>query len=153
MSNLDLDFRELDGFMFGKEAALADWRFRKEQKEFAQLVDKLRSRKWKREHRPRCNDLKRESNARLLAADPERLRSRRRRAQAKWRAKNPEKTREAQRREAAAAKAKDPAKYKAAALARARAQYQRALADPAKLEALRAYKREWARAKASRART
>jgi hypothetical protein len=44
-----LDFRELDGFQFDKDRALADWRHRKEQAEFGVLVNRLRARKWQRE--------------------------------------------------------------------------------------------------------
>lgn len=38
-----------DGFMFSKEARLADWRFEKERREFAKVVNRLRVRKWQTE--------------------------------------------------------------------------------------------------------
>ncbi len=47
----DLDFEDVKtGFMTGKTAALADWSFRKEQKEFNRTVATLRATKWNKEH-------------------------------------------------------------------------------------------------------
>jgi len=44
-----LDFKELDGFQFDKDRAIADWRNRKEQAEFGKLVNRLRVLKWQRD--------------------------------------------------------------------------------------------------------
>lgn len=41
----DLDYSERQGFLVGKAARLADWRFRKEKKEFARLVRNIQQSK------------------------------------------------------------------------------------------------------------
>lgn len=46
-----VDYEEMkSGFQSGKAAALADWSFRKEQREFAVLVNRLRALKWAKEN-------------------------------------------------------------------------------------------------------
>jgi hypothetical protein len=47
---LDLDYSERAGFMTGKSAAIADWRHRKEVRDFGALVNRLRVIKWQREN-------------------------------------------------------------------------------------------------------
>jgi hypothetical protein len=47
---LDLDYSERAGFMTGKSAAIADWRHRKEVRDFGALVNRLRVLKWQREN-------------------------------------------------------------------------------------------------------
>lgn len=45
--NDGIDIGDLqEGFQVGKSIALAEWSFRKEQRDFEKLVDRLRSRKW-----------------------------------------------------------------------------------------------------------
>jgi hypothetical protein len=73
-SDLELDFRERDGFQIGKAAALADWQARKEEAGFKRLCHRLYARNWARKERSR---------------NPERVRARLNR----WRAENREKVR------------------------------------------------------------
>lgn len=113
----------------------------------AALVEKLRARRWKLANPERCAELKAESLARLNATDPDGQRAMRRRRKKKWQAKNPETTRAMARR--TWARRKDRPEVKAAALARAKAHYEAAKKDPAKLERIRQSKREYARRKAA----
>lgn len=113
----------------------------------AKLVEALRMRRWKLAHPDRCAELKAKSIAHRMEVDAEGQRAMRRRRKKKWQAKNPAAVRAMSQR--AWSRRKDRSDVKAAALARAQAHYAKAKADPAKLEALRAYKREWARKKAA----
>ncbi len=45
-----IDFSERAGFMSGKSAAIAEWSFRKSEREFGVLVNRLRVRKWQKEN-------------------------------------------------------------------------------------------------------
>jgi hypothetical protein len=50
-TRLALDFEDVKtGFQTGKAAALSEWAFRKEQAEFEVLVNRLRVKKWAKEH-------------------------------------------------------------------------------------------------------
>lgn len=55
-------FRGDRGFLVGKAAALADWSFKKEKKEFGKLVNRLRAKKWAKENREHVNAYHRERN-------------------------------------------------------------------------------------------
>lgn len=111
------------------------------------LIEALRMRRWKLVHPERCAELKAKSIANRMTIDPEGQRAMRRRRKAKWQAKNRETVREMDRRRWA--KVKDRPEVKAAALARAKAQYEAAKKDPAKMERIRASKREYARRQAA----
>lgn len=65
------------GFGVGKEAAMRDWRHRKEERDFAKLVNRLRVRRWVRE-----NPERRRTYAREYARLPDQLEKRR-----AWKAK------------------------------------------------------------------
>lgn len=76
----------LDGFSSGKKAALLDWSFRREQRDFDKLVQRLRVRKWQKEHpaqkaasQKRYND-KPSSRAKMLACQKAARRRRQRAA-------------------------------------------------------------------------
>jgi hypothetical protein len=81
---LELDYAERDGFLTGRNAAIQDWRFRKEQQEgdFQRLVWRLQAKKywaakpeerkalirayrerWRKEHMDRANESSRKSKA------------------------------------------------------------------------------------------
>lgn len=132
-----------------------------DQDDFRRLAERLRSLKWYRAHREyaqalnrawkaahpeRCRELKRKSIAHRMKVDPKGQRAMRRRRKAKWTDRNRDKV-----------LAQDRARYHRTkttellerANARAKAHYQAVKADPAKLAALRRYKREWARSKAA----
>lgn len=65
-ARLDLDYEDMkSGFAVGKAAAMAEWSFRKELREFAPIVNRLRVLKWQRE-----NPEKRRANANRYAAKP-----------------------------------------------------------------------------------
>jgi len=51
--DFDVDYGERAGFLVGKSAALADWSFRKEDKEFKKLCTRLYARNWARRERAR----------------------------------------------------------------------------------------------------
>lgn len=124
-----LDYRERDGFLTGKSAAIADWRFKKEQADFEKLCEALYMRKWR-------------------AARPEKV------AAANAARRGPAycaKIRASRlaRLEAIRADAAKNAKRLAQKLAAERRRMERVKADPIRLEALRRYKREWARRKAA----
>jgi hypothetical protein len=70
----DVDYSERAGFLVGKSAALADWKFRKDDREFKKLCARLYQRNWMARERLR---------------NPERLRARLR----AWRERNREKIR------------------------------------------------------------
>jgi hypothetical protein len=127
---------------------------------FERLTERLRSLKWYREnkayaqalnrawkaaHPERVRELKKKSVAHRMKMDRAAQLAMRTRRRKKWREKNPEKVRASGRR--VWERRKDRPEVKAAALARAAAHYSATKADPARLEALRQYKREWARAK------
>lgn len=44
----DLDFTELDGFQFEKERRIAEWRARKDKREFQKLCRRLMTARWRR---------------------------------------------------------------------------------------------------------
>lgn len=46
--DLELDYSERAGFMVGKTAAMADWKFRKDEKAFTRLVATIRATNWNR---------------------------------------------------------------------------------------------------------
>jgi hypothetical protein len=48
--DLELDYTERQGFMVGKTAALADWKFRKDEKAFNRLIATVRATNWNRAH-------------------------------------------------------------------------------------------------------
>lgn len=51
-----VDFEEMkSGFQAPRAAALADWAFRKDKREFAVLVNRLRARKWAKDNPARAN--------------------------------------------------------------------------------------------------
>jgi hypothetical protein len=63
-ARLDLDYEDMkSGFAVGKAAAMAEWSFRKELREFAPIVNRLRVLKWQRE-----NPEKRRAKANRYAA-------------------------------------------------------------------------------------
>lgn len=63
---IPVDYEDMKtGFQSGKAAALADWSFRKEQREFKVIVNRLRARKWAKENPARAN-----ANARVYQAKP-----------------------------------------------------------------------------------
>lgn len=65
-ARLDVDYEDMKtGFQSGRAAALSDWSFRKEQKEFATVVNRLRVKKWAKE-----NPEKRRRNANRYASKP-----------------------------------------------------------------------------------
>lgn len=49
--DLDLDYSERAGFMVGKSAAIADWRFHKEEGDFKKLCHRLYMRNWAKARR------------------------------------------------------------------------------------------------------
>lgn len=56
--DLDLDYEErTTGMLIGRQAALADWRFKKEQREFEKQIKSLRAVKWNREHPERRKEI------------------------------------------------------------------------------------------------
>lgn len=62
--DLDLDFNEIEsGMMSGKAAAIADWRFRKEARDFNRQIACLRASKWNREHPERRREIMKAHNA------------------------------------------------------------------------------------------
>jgi len=71
-----------DGALVGKSAAIADWRFRSEQRDFEKLVQRLRSRNWARRERAERPEVARTRLKRWRDANRERVRAadRRRRA-------------------------------------------------------------------------
>lgn len=65
--NLDLDFEDRQtGMLIGRAAAMADWSFRRDQRDFAKLVAVLRAKKWAQE-----NPEQRKAIANRYAAKPE----------------------------------------------------------------------------------
>jgi hypothetical protein len=129
--------------------------------DFQKLTDRLRSlkwyranktyaqalnRAWKAAHPERVRELKQKSVAHRMKVDPKGQRAMRRRRKQKWEAKNRDKVLEQGR--SRYHRTKTPATA-AAANVRAKAQYLAIKENPAALEALRKYKREWARAKAA----
>lgn len=107
-------------------------------REYAQALNRA----WKAAHPDRVRELKLKSIAHRMKVDAEGQRAMRRRRKRKWEAKNREKVLAQGRARYHRAKAPDKA---AAAIARAKAHYAATKADPKRLSALRAYKREWAR--------
>lgn len=64
---LHLDHNDIKtGFAVGKAAAIADWAFRKEVRDFAAVVNRLRALKWQRD-----NPKRRKANANRYAAKPD----------------------------------------------------------------------------------
>jgi hypothetical protein len=56
--DLDMDYEERrGGMLIGRQAALADWRFRKEQREFEKQIKTLRAAKWNQEHPERRKEI------------------------------------------------------------------------------------------------
>jgi hypothetical protein len=49
-TSLDVEYGERDGFQVGKAAALSDWAFNKEKRDFNKLIAVLRATKWNKEH-------------------------------------------------------------------------------------------------------
>lgn len=47
---LEIDYSERAGFLVGKAAALAEWRHKKDQADFAKLTNRLKVAKWQREN-------------------------------------------------------------------------------------------------------
>lgn len=92
--DVDLDYSERNGFLTGKAAALADWSFRKEDREFKKLCEKLYKRKW-------FQQIKAEGGERW-----QRLRARLRATHIRWRENNRERSRELARKAAAKKRAK-----------------------------------------------
>lgn len=130
-----------DGYSFRRLGTLTD-------ADFEHLTALLRNKKWKRDHPEACRRHKAESERRLMLADPAGQRVGRQRRKKRWQAKNPERVKAMAVRGYLVQLAKDPIGYRQRALSRAKAHYQQTKADPAKAEALRVYKREWARKKA-----
>jgi hypothetical protein len=138
---------------------------RLERDDFERLADRLKSlkwyranrdyaiqlnRAWKAAHPERCREHKAASLARLMKKSPDAVRANRRRWKATYRSSPEVRARERAQQRAAYHAKKSPDSMKRAA-ARAGTWYAKAKADPAKIEALRAYKREWARKKAAAA--
>lgn len=70
------------GYGVGKEAALRDWRHRKEARDFERLVKKLRATKWNREHPERRAEISATHYAKPGVADQQLAGARARRAKA-----------------------------------------------------------------------
>jgi len=96
---IEIDFNDLDtGFMIGRAAAMADWAFKKEQREFETLIANLRAANWRREHLERSRAIQKKYRStpkakarakQLDREDPERRRAKQR----KYKASNKGKTR------------------------------------------------------------
>jgi hypothetical protein len=73
-----VDYEDMkSGFQAPRAAALADWAFRKEQQEFGVLVNRLRARKWAKDHPERANARSRKWQAAHRAAVQDAQRRRR----------------------------------------------------------------------------
>lgn len=133
----DADFKKLT-------ERLRSLKWYRANKAYAQALNRA----WKKAHPEQDRGHKRKSIAHRMKVDRAGQLAMRRRRRQKWRAKNPERVR------AAALRTWGRRRLKpgvlAAANVRAKAYYVAVKANPAKLEALRKYKREWARAKAAR---
>lgn len=70
------------GFAVGREARMRDWLHRKEEREFAKLIVRLRVRKYQRANRPKINAYRREYEARPEVVPGLRAKQRARRARA-----------------------------------------------------------------------
>lgn len=54
-------YGQYEGMLVGKDAALADWRFKKENEEFERLCATLRAKKWAKENLERARELRRKN--------------------------------------------------------------------------------------------
>lgn len=84
-TDLELDFRERDGFQIGRAAALADWEARREDKAFARLCSRLYQRRWAKKRRAEQPERVRGNLCRWRRANGERIRAQERARRAKKR--------------------------------------------------------------------
>lgn len=82
---LELDYSERAGFLTGRAASLAEWAFRKEQREGDRLIATLYQRQWARKERAQRPELVRERQNRWRAENREHVRAHERAYRAKRR--------------------------------------------------------------------